>query len=117
MEEFCREDNKLVVVQWKDSKGVTIASMCTGCESVENVQRWSKSEKEYITVPCPTIIRRYNQGMGGVDVCDQMMEGVSNLLQDKDLNIEGQHSYDGLSAGKFLAAVQGRLQKHGRFVE
>lgn len=83
MEEYCRDDNKLVVVQWKDSKGVTIASTCTGCEAVENVRRWCKTEKEYITVPCPAVIRRYNQCMGGVDICDQLMEAYRTFFKTK----------------------------------
>lgn len=83
MEEFCREDNKVVVVQWKDSKAVTLASTCTGCEPVENVQRWSKAEKKYVTVSCPAVVRRYNQCMGGVDVCDQLMEAYRTFIKTR----------------------------------
>lgn len=72
--EFRRVDGKAVIVKWKDSKSVTIASTCTGASPVESVKRWSKKTKEYIDVPSPAVVRRYNSFMGGVDVCDQLVE-------------------------------------------
>ncbi|XP_049840447.1 uncharacterized protein LOC126285183 [Schistocerca gregaria] len=56
MEEFYRDDDKIVTFQWKDSKSVTLASTFTGCEPVSNVERWSKPEKKYILVPCPAVV-------------------------------------------------------------
>lgn len=72
--EFQRVDGKAVTVKWKDSKSVTIASTCTGASPVESVKRWSKKTKEYIDVPSPAVVRRYNSFTGGVDVCDQLLE-------------------------------------------
>ncbi|XP_046994398.1 piggyBac transposable element-derived protein 3-like [Schistocerca americana] len=83
MEEFCRDGDKTIIVQWKDSKAVTLASTCTGCEPVSKVERWSKPEKKYILVPYPAVIVKYNLCMGGVDLCDQMMETYRTFLKTK----------------------------------
>ncbi|XP_047109525.1 piggyBac transposable element-derived protein 2-like [Schistocerca piceifrons] len=83
MEEFCRDDDKIVTVQWKDSKAVTLASTCTGCEPISNVDRWSNPEKKYILVPCSAVVVEYNLCMGGVGLCDQMMETYKAILKTK----------------------------------
>ena len=51
-----------------------MASNCCGVVPEEKVKRWGKTEREFINVDCPSAIKRYNQCMGGVDVCDQQME-------------------------------------------
>ncbi|XP_049957838.1 piggyBac transposable element-derived protein 3-like [Schistocerca serialis cubense] len=81
MKEFCRDDDKIVIVQWKDSKAMTLASTCTGCHPVSNVERWSKPEKKYILVPCPAVVMKYNLYMEGVDLCDQMMKTYTTFLK------------------------------------
>ncbi|XP_064469018.1 piggyBac transposable element-derived protein 3-like [Ornithodoros turicata] len=73
-EEYCSSDGNLVLVKWRDSKCVTLASSCTGGQPTENVQRWSKSQKQYVDVPSPAIVRSYNASMGGVDICDHLIE-------------------------------------------
>jgi hypothetical protein len=83
IEEFCRDCDKLVEVQWKDSKAVALASTSNGFEPVENVRRWSKTEENYVMVPSPCIVRRYNQCMVGVDVRDQLMEAYRTFLKTK----------------------------------
>lgn len=71
---YTRDDGNVVVVKWKDSRAMTLASTSTGASPVEPVKRWSKQEKKYIDVPAPAIVRRYNACMGGVDICDQLLE-------------------------------------------
>jgi hypothetical protein len=55
-EEFCRDDDELRGDHWKDSKAVTLVSISTGCEPVENVRKWSKTEKKYAIVPAPSTV-------------------------------------------------------------
>ncbi|XP_049798899.1 piggyBac transposable element-derived protein 2-like [Schistocerca nitens] len=64
----------LVVVEWKDSNKVIMASNCCGTTPTEPVQRWSKIDNKHIEVDCPSVVCKYNQNMDGVDVCDQQME-------------------------------------------
>ncbi|KAH8037839.1 hypothetical protein HPB51_018327 [Rhipicephalus microplus] len=73
-QEFRKADGKAAIVKWKDSKSVTIASTCTGASPVESVKRWSKKTKQYIDVQSQAVVCRYNAFMGGVDVCDQLLE-------------------------------------------
>lgn len=73
-EEFTRCDNQISVTKWKDSKCVTLISTATGAEPYSIVKRWSKTENKEIEIPCPDVVKSYNQYMGGVDVCDQQME-------------------------------------------
>jgi hypothetical protein len=70
MEEFYRDD-KLVGVQWKDPKAVSLTSVGTSCQLVENVRRWSKTG---------CIVHRC---MGGVEICDQLMEAYRTFLKTK----------------------------------
>ena len=69
-----RSDNAIVIVEWKDNEKVVLASACSGIEPVSKVKRWSKKEAKYIDVDCPSVVYRYNQHMGGVDICDQQLE-------------------------------------------
>lgn len=72
-DELTRNDEKVAIVKWKDSRTVLLASTCAGATNVEPVKRWCKKEK-YIDVPAPEVVRRYNASMGGVDTCDQLVE-------------------------------------------
>lgn len=74
MEEFCCPEDKVVIVQWKDSKSVLLASSAFGCSPVNDVRRWCKKENKFIVVAQPNTVRQYNESMGGVDICDQQME-------------------------------------------
>lgn len=62
--EYISENEKLVLVEWQDTKKVLMASTCFGGTPTVNVKRW-------FDVPCPPVVRNYNQCMGGVDVFNQ----------------------------------------------
>lgn len=72
--EYVRSDDKIVITEWEDSNRVLMASTSIGRNPINTVERWSKPERRYIDVTCPSSIARYNQCMGGVDTCDQMIE-------------------------------------------
>lgn len=72
--EIVNHRRDLCVIKWKDSKTVLIGSTAIGAQPVHKVQRYDKTSKSYIEVTCPDMIKKYNEYMGGVDVCDQMME-------------------------------------------
>ena len=82
-EELTRSDDQIVAIKWKDSKCVTVLSTATGAEPHTMVTRWSKAEKKYIEVPSPSVIKTYNQNMGGVDVCDQQLEAYRTWIKTK----------------------------------
>lgn len=82
-DEYIRDDQKLCLLMWKDSKAIVMGSTSTGSEPVATVKRWDKQSKTYIDVQCPAIVKKYNECMGGVDVLDQMMEYWRSWLRTK----------------------------------
>lgn len=63
---------KLVLTKWLDSKAHNISVIHTD-QNVDECQRWSKSQRKYISVPRPEVVKLYNRNMGGVDVADRML--------------------------------------------
>ena len=62
----------VVCCKWMDNRSVTmIATNVEGCNSLATVQRRAKGAANKITVNCPTLVKQYNSGMGGVDLMDQ----------------------------------------------
>ena len=72
--DFCVDSNsKTVLVRWHDNGIVTLVSSYIGSELGDPVKRWSKEKNAKIDVPCPKIVAKYNQHMGGVDLCDMLL--------------------------------------------
>ncbi len=65
--------SKLCVVKWYDNKPVLLMSVVHGTQPEDTCQRWDKKMKQYVTVSRPSIIREYNNKMGGVDLMDRMI--------------------------------------------
>ena len=64
-------DKKMGLVRWNDNSVVTVISSAYDWENEQgNVTRYVKSAKEYIQIPCPLPILKYNKSMGGVDKLD-----------------------------------------------
>lgn len=83
----------ITFVKWKDTKGVTIVSTAHGIEPISFVNRWSKVEKKYIEIKCPSVIVNYNKHMGGVDICDQLMEYYRTFRKTKKWTIKMMHHF------------------------
>ena len=59
-------------MKWYDNRGVTLVGTCLeGCNQISSVSRRVKGKSAKIPVPCPSIVKEYNNGMGGVDLLDQ----------------------------------------------
>lgn len=72
--DFCTDKNRnTVAIKWSDNKPVHVASSYQDVAPVENVKRWSLTEKKYIDIPRPGIIKEYNLNMGGVDLNDMLV--------------------------------------------
>jgi hypothetical protein len=67
------EAKQLCVVKWFDNSVVNVASNYHGPEAGDSVRRFSRKERTFVNVPCPAIIHRYNETMGGVDLFDMLM--------------------------------------------
>ena len=68
-----RNDEKLALTCWKDSKVVLTLSTKHGVEPLGTCKRWVKGESNRKTFPQPNAISMYNKNMGGVDLMDRML--------------------------------------------
>lgn len=64
-------DGKVCVVKWSDNKSVFLASNFCGIGEVVAVNRFDKKLQQRVDISQPEIVKNYNFGMGGVDLCDQ----------------------------------------------
>lgn len=75
--------DKKVVVQWQDTKTVTLISNYVGREPIGQCRRWDRTKKQYINIDRPHIIEEYNQFRGGVDLSDMLRSMYSFSLKCK----------------------------------
>ena len=55
--------------------------MNLGVQVNDTVKRWHKNEK--IDIPCPDIIKAYNETMGGVDLVDMLISLYRRNIKSK----------------------------------
>lgn len=67
-----REDGKLCVTKWMDTKSVHMLSNHTAINPFELCDRWCKRTKKMIKVPRPAVIKKYNMNMGGIDLANRL---------------------------------------------
>lgn len=64
-------EKNIIVVSWHDNSIVSLCSNSLGINPIRLVKRYSQQEKKSISIPQPSLVRMYNQNMGGVDRSDQ----------------------------------------------
>ena len=62
-----------VVASWKDNRGVYVASNVHNVQPMGSCTRFNRKERKHTTIPIPHLIERYNAGMGGVDLLDNLV--------------------------------------------
>ncbi|KAK3923574.1 PiggyBac transposable element-derived protein 3 [Frankliniella fusca] len=62
------------ITKWMDSKIVHVVSSLAGVHPLGEAQRYDKTAKCSVSVPCPRVIQLYNSKMGGVDHNDMLVE-------------------------------------------
>ena len=68
-----RKDKKMSCTKWLGNKPVFLLSTIHSAKPKDVVQRWSKKDHNHINVNRPTVIKHYNESMGGVDLADRMV--------------------------------------------
>ncbi|KAH9374626.1 hypothetical protein HPB48_014673 [Haemaphysalis longicornis] len=63
----------VTVVRWQDNGIVNFAPTVVGVGEPTTVKRWSESTKQHVDIPCPEIITKYKESMGGVDKMDFLL--------------------------------------------
>ena len=62
----------VICVKWMDNRAVTMIGSNVGdSNQISSVLRRQKGASTKSAVPCPILVKHYNHGMGGVDLCDQ----------------------------------------------
>ncbi|KAH9363196.1 hypothetical protein HPB48_017557 [Haemaphysalis longicornis] len=74
---------EVLLVKWRDSSVVTMATNYDSVEPIGAVSRWSSSKKEKVKVAQPSVFGTYNNGMGGVDLLDQTANNYSIGIRSK----------------------------------
>lgn len=82
-DEIVSTDGKVVLVKWYDNKPVHMASNFVGVGKEDEVKRWNKKGNRYEMIKRPEVVDKYNHGMGGVDLFDQMMSYYRVFLKSK----------------------------------
>lgn len=77
------KNNGILVVRWKDSAVVTIASNVHSIEPLKSVSRYSREQKKRISVPQPNVLSQYNSYMGGVDLADNFVSNYRISVRGK----------------------------------
>lgn len=68
-----RDDESDLLLKWVDNKTITLASTVHEKNPVGKARRYSRTEKCYVDVDMPNLIREYNLNMGGVDLHNRMI--------------------------------------------
>jgi len=72
---------------WLDNSAVQLSSTHAEVEPTSTLRRWDKKQHKYVQVPCPAIMREYNEHMGGVDLFDMLMslyKGIKKATNGTD---------------------------------
>ena len=73
----------LRVVKWYDNRAVILASTCSGAQPLLTVDRYDRRKKQTVGIQCPSIVKKYNQCMGRVDLLDALISYYRIHLKSK----------------------------------
>lgn len=77
------EKNGIIFVRWNDNSVVTLGSAFGKKHPIQNVSRYSRTQKKKVLVPQPRLIEQYNSKMGGVDLCDNFVANYRIRIRGK----------------------------------
>lgn len=73
VDQSVRSDGQVAIVKWYDSRPVHLISNKEGAFPLDTCRRWCRTEKKYIEVSRPNVVKAYNTEMGGIDLLDRMI--------------------------------------------
>ena len=78
---FC-SDGKIYFCKWNDNSVANIGSNYVSHLPVQTVKRRVKKDSN-VSITQPQLIKKYNLGMGGVDVMDRLLGSYQPIIRDK----------------------------------
>ena len=73
----------LRVVKWYDNCAVIMASTCFDAQPLLTVDRYDRRKKQTVGIQCPSIVKKYIQCMGKVDLLDALVSYFRIHLKSK----------------------------------
>lgn len=96
-------DSNIGLIKWYDNKAVMLGSNFITSGIPDEVKRYDKKEKTYITINRPEIVKRYNQSMGGVDKHDQLVSFFRTFIKSKKWTMRMvTHAFDMATVNSWL---------------
>ncbi|XP_065572329.1 piggyBac transposable element-derived protein 1-like [Artemia franciscana] len=78
-----KKSTEVCLVRWYDNKAVTHLSSYVAVEPKDTIRSWDSSEKKYVGIERPAVIKQYNKYMGGVDLADMLIELYHSNLKTR----------------------------------
>ena len=73
----------IIVVRWHDNIAINLVSSYCDIAPTDKCNRWSFTTKEKVEIVRPHIVKECNHHMGGVDLCDMLMELYRSSIRSK----------------------------------
>lgn len=74
---------EILIVRWKDSAVVTVATNTHGIDPIKMISRYSREQKKKLSVTQPNVFYKYNSYMGGVDLADNFISNYRIAIRGK----------------------------------
>ena len=75
--------SEIIITRWYDNKCVNLCLTYCDPDSISDVKRWNRTEKNFVNINCPSVVKEYNQCMGGVDLCDMLISLYRTNIKTK----------------------------------
>ena len=92
-------------VKWADSRCVSLVSSFSCAYPLQEVKSIDKKQKKTVTIPCPHIVKIYNQFMGGLDFNECCFRLAQDSHQVKEILPQTNISVSECFDCKFLASI------------
>ncbi|MCL4126024.1 UNVERIFIED_CONTAM: hypothetical protein GTU68_050234, partial [Idotea baltica] len=68
------ENSNILVIKWQDNEPVHLLSTYAGIDPQDTCKRWDGRKKRHVQIKRPFAVKEYNKFMGGVDLCEMLLE-------------------------------------------
>lgn len=76
-------DGVVYTCRWNDNAVVTVSSNHLCHEPLGTAKRFSRRANERVDIPQPYLIKKYSEGVGGVDVFERLLRSYRRRLRSK----------------------------------